>query len=69
MPLNTDQMIVDGWSADLQRGKTDFQRNCVLEGENVCRMWESQYTSCFNDGFGNCGGYTCDLCDFDDCPR
>lgn len=59
----------DGWHADLRLGKSDLQGRCALETGDGCRVHESQYTACLNDGFGNCGGYSCDLCDFEECPR
>ena len=66
---NDTKKETDGYHADLRLGKTDFEEDCILLGDNVCRLSETFWTSCANDGFGNCGGYSCDLCEFNDCPR
>ncbi|KAL2064364.1 hypothetical protein VTL71DRAFT_4858 [Oculimacula yallundae] len=62
--------IPNGWSADLRNQNTDRQTYCQITSDSgACKYTASETEACLNDGFGNCGGYTCGLCDFGDCPR
>ncbi|KAH8898885.1 hypothetical protein GQ53DRAFT_817114 [Thozetella sp. PMI_491] len=59
----------DTWQADLHVQNRDVERECVIDSDNGCRVYATTYETCLNDGFGNCGEYSCGLCDFNDCPQ
>ncbi|KAF4556538.1 Hypothetical protein D9617_1g084160 [Elsinoe fawcettii] len=56
-----------GYSANLTPRMRQCEKNCYLFGENYCKLSGLLYETSLDDGFGNCGDYGQQLCNFADC--
>lgn len=60
-------MRVGGYRADLKLRQQQCEKICYAMGENNCRIAGLSYESALDDGFGNCGEFGHQLCNFSDC--